>query len=384
MSLLSASVFGTSTKENEKRVPIHPKHLEWIDKDIREKLTFEKGYGEPFGMNDNELSKWVGDLVTREELFKCSDIMLLPKPGQEDIDSIPKGKILWGWAHCVQQKGITQTAIDNKLTLITWESMHRWSKHGDWQMHIFNKNSELAGYSGVLHSFSLVGINGTYGNPKKAIVLSFGSASRGAIHALQGLGVNDITIFTQRYSTLVADQIVGINYRHFEADESGNILAYGMDGHTTCPFIDVLSDADIIVNGILQDTNHPLMFVRQNEVDKLKPECLILDISCDEGMGFEFAKPTSFEAPMFKVGKTHYYAVDHAPSYLWNSASWEISNSLLPYLPLVMSGKNRWEESITLQRAIEIRDGVVLNNDILSFQNRKREYPHRQKEQNLV
>ena len=40
---------------------------------------------------------------------------------------------------------------------------------------------------------------------------------------------------------MVADQIVGINYRHFEAVESGKILAYGEDGHTTCPFIDLLS-----------------------------------------------------------------------------------------------------------------------------------------------
>ena len=327
-------------------------------------------------MDDEELHKWVGNILPRKELFNCSDVILLPKPGQEDIDSIPEGKILWGWAHCVQQKEITQSAIDRKLTLITWESMHRWSKHGDWQMHIFNKNNELAGYAGVLHAFGLLGINGTYGHSKKAVVLSFGSVSRGAIHALQGLGVNDITIFTQRHSTLVADQIVGINYRHFGTDKSGNILAYAEDGHSTCSFTKVLADADIVINGILQDPNHPLMFVYNSEIDKLKPDCLILDISCDEGMGFEFAKPTSFKKPMFSVGKIHYYAVDHSPSYLWNSASWEISNSLLPYLPLVMGNEEKWKESKTLQKAIEVKSGVILNNDILAFQNRKSEYPH--------
>ena len=30
---------------------------------------------------------------------------------------------------------------------------------------------------------------------------------------------------------------------------------------------------------------------------------------------------------MFTVGGgIHYYAVDHSPSLLWNSATWEISN----------------------------------------------------------
>ena len=36
---------------------------------------------------------------------------------------------------------------------------------------------------------------------------------------------------------------------------------------------------------------------------------------------------------MFTVGgHVDYYAVDHSPSYLWNSATWEISEALLPFL----------------------------------------------------
>ena len=31
---------------------------------------------------------------------------------------------------------------------------------------------------------------------------------------------------------------------------------------------------------------------------------------------------------------------------------------------------------VTIKKAIEIRDGVVLNQDILAFQNRKQEYPY--------
>ncbi len=376
MALLTVSVFGTSSKENEKRVPLHPDHLEWIEPEVRRHLTFEEDYGLPFGMSNDQLAELVGGVAPREELFDRSEVMLLPKPSAADIAAMREGSIHWGWPHCVQQRAITQSAIDRRLTLIAWEAMHRWSEHGDWQMHIFHKNNEMAGYAGVLHAFSLAGINGNYGPQRRAVVLSFGSVSRGAIYALQGLGVYDITVFTQRYSTLVADQIAGLSYRHFEEDETGMIMAFREDGHTTYPFIEELATADIIVNGVLQDTDHPLMFVREGEEDRLKPGCLIVDISCDEGMGFAFAKPTTFEAPVFGVGDTLYYAVDHTPSYLWNSASWEISNSLLPYLPIVMEGPERWQGSETLRRAIEIRDGVIRNPKILSFQNRTEDYPH--------
>jgi alanine dehydrogenase len=87
-----------------------------------------------------------------------------------------------------------------------------------------------------------------------------------------------------------------------------------------------------------------------------------VDVSCDEGMGFSWAKTTTFADPMFKVGDhIDYYAVDHSPSYLWNASSWEISEALLPFLETVVSGPEAWTANETIRRAIEIRDGVILN-----------------------
>jgi alanine dehydrogenase len=80
---------------------------------------------------------------------------------------------------------------------------------------------------------------------------------------------------------------------------------------------------------------------------------------------------------MFTVGDhIDYYAVDHSPSYLWNSSSWEISEALLPFLETVMSGPAAWEDSDTIARAIEIRDGAIINKDVLEFQRREADYPH--------
>ena len=94
-------------------------------------------------------------------------------------------------------------------------------------------------------------------------------------------------------------------------------------------------------------------------------------------MGFSWARPTSFADPTFIVGDNiTYYGVDHSPSYLWNSASWEISESLLPYLPAVMAGETAWKADETLERAIEIRDGVIVNPAITRFQHRSPDYPH--------
>jgi hypothetical protein len=72
----------------------------------------------------------------------------------------------------------------------------------------------------------------------------------------------------------------------------------------------------------------------------------------------------------------HYYAVDHSPSYLWNSATWEISAALIPHIETVLAGPAAWREYPTIARAIEIREGVIQNPGILSFQGRQDAYPH--------
>jgi len=94
-------------------------------------------------------------------------------------------------------------------------------------------------------------------------------------------------------------------------------------------------------------------------------------------MGFTFARPTSFEEPAFYVGDgALYYAVDHTPTYLWDSATWEISEALLPYLRTVLEGPEAWSSEPTVGHSIEIQDGVIKNEKILSFQKRAAEYPH--------
>jgi N5-(carboxyethyl)ornithine synthase len=120
----------------------------------------------------------------------------------------------------------------------------------------------------------------------------------------------------------------------------------------------------------------PLLFVGEDERSSLKPHCLIIDVSCDEGMGFFFAKPTSFESPMFKVGLVDYYAVDHTPSYLWESASRSISAALIVHLPTVLEGHESWQQNETIRHAVNVDAGVIQKSTILSFQKRQPSYPH--------
>ena len=41
-----------------------------------------------------------------------------------------EGQVLWGWPHCVQDREMTQLAIDRRLTLIAFEAMNHWTVDG--------------------------------------------------------------------------------------------------------------------------------------------------------------------------------------------------------------------------------------------------------------
>ncbi|KRB36036.1 N(5)-(carboxyethyl)ornithine synthase [Microbacterium sp. Root180] len=374
---LTLGVIGTSRKPDERRVPIHPAHFERINEELRSRITVEAGYGERFGVADDELRPLVGRIASREDVIATSDVVLLPKPQLEDLRGLRDGQVLWGWPHLVQDEAMTQLAIDKRLTVIAFEAMNHWGSDGAFGLHVFHLNNEIAGYCSVLHALQLCGSTGDYGRRLTAVVIGFGATARGAVTALRAHGVHEVRVLTNRRTASVAAPIHAAHIIQFDHDDEPYLSEVITDDGRV-PLAPFLAESDIVVNCTLQDPNRPLLYLRESDLGAFRPGSLIVDVSCDEGMGFEWARPTSFLDPMFTVGGTiNYYGVDHSPSYLWNSASWEISEALLNFVPVVMGGSAAWTANETIHRATEIADGVVGNPAILEFQRRESAFPHR-------
>ena len=378
MSNLTFGVVGTSRKVDEKRLPIHPDHLKRLPEDVRRRLVFETGYGRPFDVTDDDLATLAGGTASRHRLLSEVGNVILPKPVLADLLELQEGGILWGWPHCVQQSDITQAAIDRKQTLLAFEDMFVWGPKGQSGRHTFYKSNEMAGYCAVLHALQLKGIDGHYGNQRKAVIFSFGAVSRGAIYALKARGFREITICIQRPDYEVREEVLDCHYVNIRSGGEGEarMVVVEHDG-TVYPLNDLLGETEIIVNGIFQETDDPVLFVAEEDMAHLRPGCLIIDVSCDEGMGFFFARPTTFSEPIFEIGSVSYYAVDHTPSYLRESASRSISAALVVHLPAVMAGTAAWQDNETIRQAINIEAGVIRKPAILAFQNREEAYPHR-------
>ncbi|MBM7512885.1 alanine dehydrogenase [Nocardioides cavernae] len=378
MTALRLGVIGTSAKENEHRLPLHPDHLSRLAPDVASRTTLEHGYAHRFGIDDDDLAPLVAGFASRDEILHDADVVVLPKPQHEDVAAMRPGQVLWGWPHCVQDPAITQLAIDRELTLIAFEAMNHWTADGHVGLHVFHKNNELAGYCSVLQAMELVGITGDYGRRLSAVVIGFGATARGAVTALKAHGVGDVAVLTTRGVAAVGSPIHSVLIRQFDHDPDDPGASQVITDRGRVPLAPYLAENDIVVNCTFQNTAAPLTYLQTEDLAEFRRGSLIVDVSCDEGMGFSWAVPTTFDDPMFTVGdRVHYYAVDHSPSYLWNSATWENSEALLPFVDTVLAGPQAWDADETISRAIEIRDGRICNPAILAFQGRAAEHPYR-------
>ncbi len=377
MTLLGLGVIGSSAKENEHRLPLHPDHLPGLDADLRARITLEHGYGAKFGVSDAALAEHVAGFASREQLLAESDVVLLPKPQVSDVAALGPGQVLWGWPHCVQDAELTQVALDQRLTLIAFEAMNHWTHDGRVGLHVFHKNNELAGYCSVLHALELAGLTGDFGRRLSAVVIGFGATARGAVTALNAHGIHEVAVLTNRGVAAVGAPIHSVQIRQFDHEPDGARLSHVITERGREPLPAYLAENDIVVNCTLQDPSDPLVYLATEDLGAFRSGSVIVDVSCDEKMGFSWARPTSFDEPTFEVGDhVLYYAVDHTPSYLWNSATWENSNALVPFLRPVLEGPASWAADDTISRAIAIQDGEVVNPMILTFQGRSPTAPY--------
>ncbi len=347
-----------SIKPNEKRIPIHPKHFHLIAE--KSNLYFQKFYASNVNANGNHFETNRLHHLPRKELLKKADVIFLLKPTIEDLAKMKSGAILIGWCHAVQQVEITQIAQKRKLTLIAMEAMFKNVK--GQKEHLFYNNNFLAGEIGVAHALSSIPFKYSQDDAKIAVI-TYGASGQGAARGFKQRGFNHLTVFSRRPETFINKKLSGVNYVTFLKKNGELVTASGEN------FKKKLLEFDIIVNAIMQNVMDPYQFLLREDLVNYKKK-YIIDISCDEKLGFDFAKPTTISEPIFQVGHNFYYGVENIPSICWQTASISISEVLTP-LAKAFSNKEFTEEiENMLKAATEIRQGEIINKTIMQYQSK--------------
>ncbi len=313
--------FIKSHKENEKRVAIVLEDIDLIQN--KDMLYFEEGYYAEYNISDDDLRAKGVKVVSREEILK-KDIICDPKAGDGDyLTLLQPNTTVFGWIHAVQNRNITDKFINNQLTAIAWEDMYEGGRHTFW------RNNELAGEAAIFHAYS---IYGKLPYETSVALIGRGNIARGAMTTLVSLGAK-VEVYDRRMEELLRKE---------------------------------LHKYDVIVNGILWDTNRADHIIYKEDLKRMKRDSMIIDISCDRAGGIETSIPTTIEDPVYYIDNVLHYAVDHTPTILYKSASKSISTEVVKYLDYIITDSL----NETLTDALVINQGTIIDQRINQFQNR--------------
>ena len=314
--------FPISHKENEKRRAIIPEHIKLLNHSSQ--LYFEKGYGKVLGISDDKYRNIGCNIVSREEALSQS-VICDPKIGDaEYLDNLKSGQIIFGWIHATQNPNITDKLINNKLTGYAWEKMNYKGRHLFW------RNNELAGEAAVLHAFQCFG---KMPYETKVAVIGRGNTARGAIKILNMLGA-EVIQYERRTENLLREEI---------------------------------DQYDVIVNCILWDVMRKDHIIYRTDLQRMKPNSMIIDVSCDRNGGIETSVPTTISCPTYEVDGVLHYVVDHTPALFYKTFSYNNSQIIYPYLEELITGNiNK-----VLQDSLIIKNGEIVDKEIILRQRRK-------------
>ena len=316
--------FLISHKNNEKRRALLPEQVKLVrHPDL---LYFEEGYGESVSVSDDEYRNTGVRIVSREEALRC-DILTDVKLGDGDyFRNIERNRILFGWAHAVQMTDFTSAALEMDHTVIAWEEIFEDGRY------IFYRNREVAGESGVLQALSYY--------PKMpyectAAILGSGQTARGAMRILYGLGAK-VDVFTYRQEEL---------------------------------FKKKLGEYDLLVNCVLWDTRRTDRIIYREDLKRMKPGAMIIDISCDPNLEIETSRATTIDDPVYIVDGILHYAVDNTPAMHPVTVTHELSRGLVPYIDILTELEYE-DYPDNLIPAVQILNGHILDDRITDFRER--------------
>lgn len=312
--------FPISHKENEQRRALIPKHIASLAHP--EQLYIEEGYGQVLGYADEDYTSLGVKVASRQEVLS-KDIICDPKLGDGDYLSSLHNQTVFGWLHAVRNREIADALIEGRLTAYAWEDMNENGRHSFW------RNNEIAGEAAVAHAYM---IHGVFPYNTKVAVIGKGNTARGAVKMLSSMGA-DVTVYDRRSESLVREELP----------------AY-----------------DVVVNAVMWDTRRSDHIISLEDLDRMKPGAMIIDISCDKAGAIESSVPTTIEKPTYMTRGVRHYVVDHTPSLFYKTASESLSAEVVKHLDVLIEGRE--DEVLAAAKCIE--EGKILDRRIIEFQGR--------------
>ena len=349
----------TEVKRDEYRVAMLPVGVEELVA-RGHRVLVQSGAGLGSGLADHDYLKAGAEAAaSAEEVFAQADLVVKVKePQPEEYPLVRPGQLLFTYFHFAASRPLTEAMIDSGATCFAYETLR--DRRG--RLPLLTPMSEVAGRMSVQEGAKYLErpqmgrgilLGGVPGVPPAHItILGGGVVGTNAAKIAAGFRA-DVAILDVDLDRL----------RYLDDTMPPNVNVLYSDRHM---ILDQLGRADLLIGSVLIPGARTPRLVRAEDLSRMKPGSVIIDVAVDQGGCIETSQPTTHSNPTFVVDEVVHYCVSNMPGAVGRTSTFALCNATLPWvMRLAETGLEAvMRKSGPLRDAINIHAGQVTHSAV--------------------
>lgn len=316
-------------------------------------LLIEAGAGDEANFSDKDYSEAGAEIIyDTREVFSCPIVLKVEPPTYEEIDYLShKATLISGLQINTQDKAYFEALAEKQITALAFEHI----KDEEDNYPIRESISEITGIASVLIAAELISERGRllFGNitgvpPIEVVLLGANEVTEAAAKTALGLGAN-VKIFAKSLAKLKEIK------RHLPASVYTSTLQPKL-------LKKALMRCNVLIGAMRGETRSPIV-VSEDMVQLMKRGSVIVDTSIGTGGCIETIQVTTLDNPTYIKHNVLHYGVPNLPSRYARTASFSLSNIVMPYL-LKIGEEGGIENTLQIDKGL--RNGLYLYRGILT------------------
>ena len=311
-------------------------------------VVVEHNAGQGIGMDDDAYRHAGAEIVaTAAEVFASAEMIVKVKePQAVERRMLREGQMLFTYLHLAPDPEQAKDLVASKAICIAYETVT--SPSGG--LPLLAPMSEVAGRMAVQagayylekpHGGLGVLLGGVPGvDPAKVVMLGGGVVGTHSCHIALGMGAD----------VWVLDRSVDVLRRLW--------VQFGRALNTVFSTHDAIerhvTDADLVIGGVLIPGASAPKLVSRELISKMKPGSVVVDVAIDQGGCFETSRPTTHADPVYVVDGVTHYCVANMPGGVPRTSTFALNNATLPFV-LALASKG-WKKALADDP--HLRDGL--------------------------
>ncbi|MEM9099426.1 MAG: alanine dehydrogenase [Pseudomonadota bacterium] len=300
-------------------------------------VMIQSGAGNGAGFTDDiYLAAGAEIAATAEEIFAKAEMIVKvkePQPGERKM--LREGQVLFTYLHLAPDPEQTHDLLASGCTAIAYETV----TDPTGGLPLLAPMSEVAGrLSPQVGAWALQKANGGRGvllggvpgvGPGVVTVIGGGVVGTHAARIAAGMGA-DVTVLDRSLPRLkYLDDVFGGTFktRYSSAETTEELVL----------------QSDMVVGAVLIPGAAAPKLVRREQLARMKPGAVLVDVAIDQGGCFETSEATTHDDPIYEVDGVIHYCVANMPGAVARTSTIALTNATLPFL-LALADKG-WAEA---------------------------------------